>query len=386
MLNAFEFTTAEQILFGNNVVWGLADICKQLGTKNAFVACDSFFLENPDIRKAFAAMKEAKVEYRLFTEYSFNPTFLEAEKAHRFVLEHGCDVCIGIGGGSSMDLAKAAALLATNPPPVAQYIGVEKASNRALPIICVPTTAGTGSEVTFGSLLKNDETNAKGGIISHCIKPAYAVVDPVLTLSMPPALTASTGFDALTHALEGYTSRYANPMTDMISSKSIELLGKWLPVATYNGKDLEARYKVMLGAVYAGFVVANAKAALNHAMAYPIEGKYQVSHGEANAALLPYVTRYNMVSCMARGKDLAVMLGENVCGLSDYAASEKAVDCLYRLSKQLKIPSVAEIGVKKTDLDAFADFTLSLDRLIDPNPRKPTKQDVIEIYQAAMEA
>ena len=388
MIQTFEFSTAEQLLFGDGTVLRLGEICKNLGVKRAFVACDAFFLENASVKNALETFKALGIAHFVFKDYSFNPTYAEAERACAFISEHGCDACIGIGGGSSMDIAKAAALLAKNPPPVAQYVGVEKVPNRALPVICVPTTAGTGSEVTFGALLKDDVTHVKGGILSHCIKPAYSIVDPVLTCTMPAALTASSGFDALTHAIEGLTSRYGNPMTHLFARKSIELLGKWLPVAVYNGLETQARYNVMLGSMYAGFVVANAKAALNHAMAYPIEGKYHVSHGEANAALLPYVVRFNMVGCLERSRELAESLGEMVHGLSDYEAAVKAADCLYRLSKQLKIPSIAEIGVKEGDLADFADITLSpqMNRLVDPNPRKPTKQDVIDIYRAAMQA
>jgi alcohol dehydrogenase class IV len=384
MLKSFSFVAAEQIQFGENSIYSLGEVCETSGLTHVLVACDAFFRENPSVLKALNGLEEHNVKYSMFTEFSPSPTFSEAEKAGEFMKKNGCDGCVAIGGGSSMDLAKAAALLGTNPPPITKYLGTGNVKKRALPVICVTTTSGTGSEVTTVSVLKDDKTHVKSAICSNWIRPIYAIVDPVLTYSMPPGLTAATGFDALAHAVEGYNSTRASVITHLYHTKSIELIGKWLPAAVCDGRNEEARYNMSLASMMAALGENNSSASLNHAMAYPIEAKYSVHHGVANGTLLPWTTRYNAISNLERSRNVAILLGENIDGLSDFDAAMKGVDCLIRMARNISIPTLTEIGVAENDLEPFAEITINNTRLLAPNPRIPTKEDIIGIYKAAM--
>lgn len=380
-MKQFNFFTAKSLLFGPGVVEKTGDALMELRVKKALIVSDAFLIESGLVNKVTLPLEEAGIEYALFKDFEPSPTLQNAESCFEFLQEKECDGVIGFGGGSSIDTSKAAALLVNNPPPVKQYIGVEKVPNPAIPIIAIPTTAGTGSEVSNASILKDDVNHVKGGIMSHHLAPSVAIVDPNLTLSMPPRLTASTGLDALTHAIEGYVAVKASPLTEMYHGEAIRLIAENLRTAVARGSDREARYNMALGAMYAGIGMATASCGAVHALAYPLESKYTVAHGDANASLLPAVMRFNVLANMKKFRDIAILMGENVDGLSMRDAALKAADAVAHLCADVKVPKLREIGVKEEDLDEFAEIGVGMSRLMDNNPRKCLLEDAKKIYR-----
>jgi alcohol dehydrogenase class IV len=380
-MKTFNFFTTKSIVFGPGSINQIDDVLKEIGVSKVLVVTDKYFIESGFIKNVTNPIEKAGIGYEVFGDVEPSPTMSNAENCFKVLKENGCQAVIGVGGGSPIDVSKAAALLVNNPPPVKQYVGVEKVPNPAIPIIAVPTTAGTGSEVSNASILKDEVTHVKGGIMSHQIVPTVSIVDPNLTLTLPPRLTASTGLDALTHAIEGYVAVKASPHTEIYHKEAIKLISENLRTAVARGSDLEARYNMSLAAMYAGIGMATASCGAVHALAYPMEGKYKVAHGDANAALLPAVMRFNVLADMKKFRDIAILMGENVEGLSMRDAALKAAEAVANLCADVSVPKLSQIGVKEGDLDSFAEIGVGISRLIDNNPRKVTLEDAKKIYR-----
>ena len=384
LLNEFTFLSVKEIKFGPGVVITVGDVCKRLGINKALVVCDPFLVSSQIVNRITDILDEGNIIYSIFSDFMTNPTISQVTLASDFMKVNEYDGVIGFGGGSSIDTAKAIALLMNNPKPINQYFGVNKVPNKACPIITIPTTAGTGSEVSDACILKDDITHIKSGIRSKCIVADVAIVDPEMTSSMPAQLTASTGLDALTHAIEGYVSNLSNIMTQMFDREAIKLIVENLRRAVGNGNDIEARYHVMLGSMYAGWAMATASVGACHAMAYPVESKYNIAHGDVNAALLPAVMRYNVIANMQKYKEIAECMGENVRELSIRDAAYRSVEAVDQLVKDLGIRNLAQIGVKEEDLDSFTETVLNNSRLMKLNPREVTVEACKYIYRDAM--
>ena len=245
----------------------------------------------------------------------------------------------------------------------------------------IPTTSGTGSEVSNACILKDDKTSVKYGICSRYLMADIALCDPELTVTCPPGLTASVGMDAYTHCIEGYISNNASVMTRMFHREAITLIARNLRNAVANGNDIEARYNMMLGSMYAGWAMAVASLGACHAMAYPVEGKYHASHGDANAALLASVMRYNALGNLSLFRDMAYFMGEKIDGLSDRDAAYKAVESVDLMVKDIGIKSLRQLGMTEEDLDEFAKLSVANTRLMGFNPRKVSVEACKEIYR-----
>lgn len=380
-MKSFKFFTAKSIYFGVGAVDKTSEVLKELGINNALIVTDKFLVENGLIDQVTAPLKAAGVEFHVFSDVEPSPTISNAENCYKFLMECGAKAVIGVGGGSPIDVAKVAAVLVNNPLPISQYIGVEVVPKPAIPIIAMPTTAGTGSEVSNAAILKNEKTHVKGGVMTHFIAPTAAIVDPALTLTLPPRMTASTGMDAMTHAIEGYVAVNASPMTEMYHREAIKMISENLRSAVGKGSDIESRYNMSLAATLAGIGMATAGCASVHALAYPMEGKYRVSHGDANAALLPAVMRFNVLSNMKKFRDIAILMGENIDGLSMRDAAFKAADAVSTLCSDVEVPKLRNIGVNEADLDGFAEIAIGIGRLMDNNPRKFTLPDAKRVYK-----
>ena len=380
-MKMFDFFSTKSISFGYGALGKLGGIAKELRCKKALLVTDKFLVGNGAVSMVEKPLLEANIGVAIYDGATPSPTQSNAEECYDFLIKEECDFVIGLGGGSPMDVAKAAALLVNNPKPVSQYVGVELVPNPAIPIVAIPTTAGTGSESSNASILKNEVTHIKGGIMSHQICPTYAIVDLELTLTLPPRLTASTGLDALTHAIEGYVAKKASPITELYQAEAIRLIAQNLRIAVSNGQDRRARYNMSLAALLAGIGMATASCGAVHALAYPMEGKYRVAHGDANAALLAAVMKFNIVGNIDKFAEIAVFMGENVNGLSKREAAFKAADAVATLCKDINVPSLSQIGVMEEDLKDFADSALPLKRLMDNNPRTVTKADAMRLYK-----
>ena len=320
----------------------------------------------------------------VFDETVPNPTDVNVHDALKVYKDNGCDMIISLGGGSSHDCAKGVGIVATNGGNIREYEGVDKSSKAMPPFIAVNTTAGTASEMTRFCIITDTSRKVKMAIVDWRVTPNVAINDPLLMAGMPPALTASTGMDALTHSVEAYVSTIATPVTDACAIKSIELISKYLRAAVANGGDMEARDRMAYAEYLAGMAFNNASLGHVHAMAHQLGGFYDLPHGVCNAILLPHVQRFNLIAKMSRFKDIAVAMGENVGGLSDRAAAEKALEAIKTLSKDVGIPSgLAELGVKEKDLQIMAE-NAQKDACGFTNPRCPTHADVVEIYRWAL--
>jgi len=385
MINTFKFFTSQSIVFGLNSLDLLADRVKGFEVKKILITTDPILGKLGITDKVKSAVEKSDIDVVLFNKIYQNPSIELAEECAELVKAKDIELVIGLGGGSSMDVAKISAMLAKNPGTVRDYLGVEKVKRFGLPTIMIPTTAGTGSEVTNGAILADKKKHLKFGTMSSFLIPSVALVDPCLAVSLPPSITASTAMDALTHSVEAYTALKASPMTDLFAFKSIELIAQNIRKAVSNGADLEARYNISLAAMYGGIAIATASVGAAHALAYPIEASYNLAHGVANGLMLPYVVEFNMLSDIPKFVDIARAMGENVYNLSSREAALKGVHAIKQLCLDLEVPlHLSEVGVTEEVLDNLTEQAFSIKRLINNNPRILTVEKIKNIYKNAM--
>ena len=379
MIGISEFSV-NKIVLGVGAVEKLGSVLKELGIGKVLIVTDAFMAERKLVDPVIRQVEKGGVAFDVFTGVEPNPTERNAEDCGRALIAGKFHGVIGFGGGSSMDVAKAGAILVNNPPPVKRYLGLGNVPKAGIPVIAIPTTSGTGSETTNIAILKDDQAGTKGGIVSPHVIPRVAIVDPALTLSLPPRLTASTGMDALCHAVEGFTSLKATPFTDIFHREAIRRIARALRTAVNRGSDIDARCDMSLAATLTGTGLVVSSATAVHAMAYALEGNFQVAHGDACAALLPAVARFNAVAAMEKFRDIAVLMGENVDGLPLRGAALKAADAIRTLAQEVKIPTLGQIGVREEDLGRLSTEAFSVRRLMENNPRILTLDDVKSIY------
>jgi alcohol dehydrogenase class IV len=288
------------------------------------------------------------------------------------------ELILGVGGGSSMDIASVASVMSTNPGRIQDYLGINLVKKPGIPTILIPTTAGTGAEVTPNAILTDVEAKLKKAIVSPYILPRVAIVDPLLSLSMPPPVTSSSGIDALTHAIESYTSNNATVLTDLFAKEAIMLIGRSLRTAV-------ARYDMSIGSLYAGIALANAGVTAVHALAYPLGGQFNVAHGIANGLLLPYVMEFNVLGDIPKFAQIAQLLGEKVEPLPLLEQAHRAANTVKAIYKDLKIPqSLTELKVPKEAIPGMAKAAMNVTRLMGNNPREMAVEDVERIYEEAL--
>jgi alcohol dehydrogenase len=373
------------ILAGLGAFEKLGPEAKGMGATRALVVTDKGVIDSGIGKKAQEILGKEGIGVEFFDRVIPDPdvacfeTCLETARKQKF------DLIIGIGGGSSMDIASITSVMLTNPGTVYDYFGIGLVKNPGIPCILVPTTAGTGAEVTPNAILTDTKAKLKKAVVSPFILPRVAIIDPLLTVSMPPSVTSSSGIDALTHAVESYTSNNANILTDLFAKEAMILIGRSLRTAVANGNNLDARYDMSLGSLYAGISLANAGVTAVHALAYPLGGTFNVAHGIANGLLLPYVMEFNVLGDIPKFAQIARFLGENVdqLPLLDQAyQAPKAVKAIYR---DLKIPqSLTELKVPREGIPDMAKAAMNVTRLMGNNPRAMTIQDVQRIYEKAL--
>ena len=360
------------------------DQVKALGGTKALLVTDKGIAAMGMADKIKAQVEAAGVACVIFDGAEPNPTDVNVHDGLKMYQDHGCDTIISLGGGRSHDCAKGIGMVATNGGHIRDCEGVNKTTKAMPPFVAINTTAGTASEMTRFCIITNTDTHVKMAIVDWRCTPNIAINDPVLMVGKPAALTAATGMDALTHAVEAYVSTIATPITDACAIKAIELIADYLRPVVANGDNLEARDKMAYAEYLAGMAFNNASLGYVHAMAHQLGGFYNLPHGVCNAILLPAVCEFNMIANPKRFADIAVAMGENIAGLSDVEAAAKGIAAIRKLSSDIGIPAgLTELNVKEADLGIMAG-NAQKDACMLTNPRKAKLEQVIDIYKAAM--
>jgi len=386
MLPVKTFRVPQVVITGSGSSKQVGEECKKLGLKKALIVTDQNLVKLgiPDGVKE--SLQQNGVEHATYDGVNSEPVIEHVQEGLEAFRGNGCDFLLAVGGGSPMDTAKAISAMATNQGSIEDYMGQGKIPERGRPVIAVPTTAGTGSEVTPFSIITDARRDLKMLIGSPFLTPAIAVVDPQLTLSLPQDITAATGIDALTHAIEAYVSVKVQPMSDVLALAAIELIAGNLEQAWSDGKNLEAREKTMMGSLMAGMAFSNSSVALVHGMARPIGAYFHVRHGASNAALLGTVMEFSLEGNPARYARIAEAMGVKAGGLSELEAAQRGAEAVKKLIKDVRIPSMQELGVGKEKLEQLAP-KMSEDAIASGspgnNPRQATREEIIELYKVA---
>ena len=388
MLPTRPFRIPRTIITGSGASRQVGEEVKRLKAKKGLIVTDRILVKLGLSGEIQQSLQQSKVHFAVFDKVFTEPTVDYVKQGLEAYQENGCDFLLAVGGGSAIDTAKAISVMATNPGSLKDYMGLGKIPEKGAPLVALPTTAGTGSEVTQVTIITDTETDVKMLIGSPFLIPEIAIVDPLLTLSMPQNLTAATGIDALTHAIEAYVSLKAQPMTDSYCLSAIELISSNLRQAWTNGNDIAAREKTMIGALQAGIAFSNSSVALVHGMSRPIGAYFHVAHGASNAALLGVVMEFSLTGNPGRYAHVARALGENISGLTDFEAAQRGAETVKRLIKDVKIASLRELGVGQEKLYKLAP-RMTEDAIASGspanNPRQATKEEIIELYKLAYE-
>jgi len=400
MRETWTFHSAGQLLFGPNASRQLGDVTARLRVRRLLLVTDPILLRAGLHERIHVPLSESGVRIEVFSGGEPEPSLRAADACIEVARDFKPDAILGLGGGSNMDLAKITATVLAHGGGPRDYIGDDRIPGPVLPLICMPTTAGTGSEVSAAAVLTDTESQIKVGILSNFLRPAVAVVDPLLSVSCPPKVTADSGIDALTHAIEAYTAvdndhfplpagertvyQGRHPFGDMMAEKAITLIGRHLRQAVAYGNNVEAREGMALGATLAGLAFSNVGVALVHAMEYPLGGATHCSHGAGNGLLLPYVMRFNMPARIKEFATIARLLGEDVEGMSVELAAVRAIEAVEKLRADIGIPQrLRDLGVKEDQLRPFAEKACSIRRILRVNPRTVTVEDVEGIFRTA---
>ena len=378
------FRTTKRILFGVGAVEKIGAEAQLLKGKKVLVITDSGVIQAGLLEGVEKSLQAANIPFALFDGVEPDPRIEVVEKSVEKAKKEGIDLIIGLGGGSSLDIAKVTSIMITNSGKIDGFFGIDLVPNPGIPVILVPTTAGTGSEVTPIAILSDTKEKLKKGIVSPTLFPEVAIVDPKLTIGLPPSVTAFTGMDALTHAIEAYASINATDLTDLFALRAMDLCSKNLRMAYAHGENLAARSNMMEGSLLAGIAFANAGVGAVHAFAYPLGGEFHLAHGLTNTLMLPYIMRYNILGCPHKFAQMAKAFGEKVEGLSELDGAETAVKFVERLSDDIRVPRrLRDVGVPENAIPRLAEAAMKVTRLLANNPRKIALEDAVAIYNSA---
>ncbi len=365
----------------------LADAGKDIvsmGFKKALIVTDKDLVKIGLINKLTTVLDSQSIDYVIFDGTQPNPTVTNVHDGLKILKDNDCDFVMSFGGGSPHDCAKGIALVATNGGSIADYEGVNVSKKPQLPLVAVNTTAGTASEMTIFAIITDEDRHVKMAIVDKHTNPIMGVNDPELMVAMPKSLTAATGMDALTHAVEAYVSTIATPVTDGCAVQAIKLISKYLKRAVDNGEDMEARDKMAYAEYLAGMAFNNASLGYVHAMAHQLGGFYDLPHGVCNAILLPHVQKYNATVVPDRLADVAVAMGVDTTSMSVNDAANAAIQAIKELSVSVKIPAgLKELNVKTEDFDILATNALK-DACGLTNPKQASHKEIVNIFAEAM--
>ena len=401
MRSTWSFFSAGRVLFGCGAVRELGAAARRLAVGRVLVVTDPVLERVGLVDRVTQPLRDAGMSVEVFAGGEPEPSFECAEQAVASAQQFRPDAIVGLGGGSNMDLAKITANVATHGGHFSDYFHFDNVPGPVLPLICVPTTSGTGSEVSHAAVLTDHANQMKVSTLSPHLRPQLAVVDPELTLSCPPKATADSGIDALTHAIEAYLATRSSdldvpagtlfayegkhPVGDLLAEKAIALVGEHLVTAVQQPENLEARTGMALAATLAGLAFSNCGVALVHAMEYPLGGALHCSHGEGNGLLLPFVMRFNLPERVPELARVASLLGEDVTGLLPADAAERACARVEMLRTEIGIPTrIRDLGGEEGQLPEFARKAFGIKRLMQLTPRTVTEEAILEIYREAL--
>jgi alcohol dehydrogenase class IV len=382
-MSTYSLLSAGRTFGGAGSIEQIKTIAADLGAARALIISDQGVARAGLLSKPKALLEAAGVAVSVIDSTPPEPDVSQVEAIFTAAGKQSFDLVVGIGGGSAMDVAKIVAVLLASDVALRDLLrGKATIAKRGVPTLMVPTTAGTGSEATPNSIVLVPEDELKVGIVSAKLIPDSVILDPEMTVGLPPAITASTGMDALTHAIECYMSKKGSPFSELFALKAITLITRSIRRAYTNGGDLEARHDMLLGAYYGGMCIATSSTTAVHALAYPLGGKYRIPHGVSNAILLPYVMRFNSVGNEDKFSDVALAMGLDVAGKNAAAATEAVIEALFALNRDLAIPAdLKQWNITAADLETLVDGAAKVTRLLDNNPRAMSRADIAAIYQ-----
>jgi alcohol dehydrogenase class IV len=380
-MNIVTLLQPSRIVFGNGCAPQCVEFLAQRGVKHLLLVTGKSV--RPQIEPILAALKATGIEVLEGHFVPAEPTVTFFETALRQAREKQIDSVLAIGGGSVIDIAKLIAAQVRGSQATSEIFGINLLKARALPLVCLPTTSGTGAEVSPNAILLDEASELKKGIVSPYLVPDAAYVDPLLTLSVPPAVTAATGLDALTHCIEAYANKFAHPIVDVYALQGIKLISENLRQAVRHGGDIAARAAVSLGSLYGGLCLGPVNTAAVHALAYPLGGRFHISHGVSNALLLPHVLRFNFSAAPERYSDISAALGVARNG-SPLTTAEHGVAFLSQLSRDCGVPQrLSELNIPRDAIPAMARSAMTVTRLLKNNLRPLTEANAEDIYEAA---
>ncbi|WP_019415805.1 iron-containing alcohol dehydrogenase [Paenisporosarcina sp. TG20] len=379
------FISPKNIYYGINSIDQLNIILEEEKSQHVFLVTDPGILELGIIQPLITIIQEKNIQMTIYSKIEPEPSTLLGNEILRAIRESDADLLIGVGGGSSLDLAKTAAVLVDNPGDIEDYLnltGTNKITKKGLTKVMIPTTAGTGAEVTDIAVFSTGNTK---DVITHKYMVAdYVIVDPTLTYSLPSRITAASGVDAFTHAIEAYTSVNASPMTNSFALSAINRIQDSIRTAVWNGRDIKAREEMSLASLEAGLSFYNAGVAGVHALAYPLGGLFKIPHGESNAVLLPYVYSEIWASCIPQLVDVATAIGLPIVNKSDREIALSVVNALFDLVQDVGLPnSLQAFGIQESDLEILTDNALKQTRLLGRSPKPLGKNEIYRIYENA---
>lgn len=379
------YRSPDLLMMGEGSIANIGKEAKKYDANHVLVVADAFLVENKIINHVFDYLTNENITYDINQSIIPEPPFELLERIGSEIREKNYDLIIGIGGGSVLDSAKILSILAKYELDLRSVVGTNLVPEKGLPFFLAPTTSGTGSEVTWNAIFTDEKDHVKKGIVSPYLLPQLSIVDPELTYTMPPSVTAATGMDALVHAIESYTSLRTDELNKGIALQAIKLINKSLRKAVHNGKDRVARADMSNGSLLAGISLANAGVGAVHALAYPLGGKFKVPHGVSNSVLLPYVMEYNVISDLDAFVEIAEALELQTDNFSKREIADEFVSYLKQFVKDIGIPtSMSVFGVTKEDVPKMAEEASKIERLLSNNPRKLSVNDIEQIYYNAL--
>ncbi|WP_082235456.1 iron-containing alcohol dehydrogenase [Halobacillus massiliensis] len=378
-----KFVTPE-IIFGDGAIQQVGESCLRLGAKKVLIVSDEGVRNAGWEEKVIQNCKAVHLEYAVFNNITSDPKDFEVEHGAKVYIENECDAVVGVGGGSALDAAKSIAIIATNGGAIEDYEGVDKIHLPLPPLVMVSTTAGSGSEVSQFAIIVDQKAKKKLTIISKSLVPDIAIVDPVTLSTKDPALTASTGLDTLTHAIESYVSVAATPLTDVQARNAIALVSEYLRPSVASRSNKEAKNSMAMASLQAGLAFSNAILGAVHAMAHAIGGRFPLAHGEINAVLLPYVMEYNLIAVPKHLAHIAEVMGEDTRGLTVMEAGRKSISHVKQLAQDIGTPKrFSEMGLEEAAIPIMSKVALE-DACMITNPRDVTVQDIDELFRRAL--
>lgn len=383
-MKSFAYHIPTQIEFGNGLIAKLPSYVRSLKASRAIVVGDPGVERAGLVEKVSSILKAGGIATVVFTDVESDPATRSVDEGVVLGKDHKADVVVGIGGGSALDTAKAIGLMLTNKGNIRDYVGIDKVPLAGAPVIAVPTTAGTGSELTIWSVLSDKVQKVKISVGSTLNCAKIALLDPELTLSLPSAITATTGMDALTHALESYVNTATQPISEAMSEQAMVLIAKSLRTAVNDGSNLEARGDMLLASTIAAMAFNNTRLGVVHAFAMPLGAKFGIPHGLVNAIMLPEVMRFNHLSNAKKFARIAEIFGEDISGLSAEQAALLSVDAISKLRADVGISAkLSNFGVTPERLDEVVEEALQSGN-VPVNPRQPTHDDMRALLQAEL--